>query len=97
MRRTIQILLAVAAIVLVLLVDWPQRQRQLARLTRRLRAALSQSQDDGEAAPPPAPVLPFHPHTDGATEAKLLTLPRLWLASAVLIILAAIVLRPLLP
>jgi len=97
MRRFFQILLAVAAIILVFLVDWPERQRQLSRLAQRLRAALPESQDDGEAVPAPAPVLPLHPTTNGATAAKLLTLPRLWLASAVVIILAAIALRPLLP
>ncbi len=59
-------------------------------------------------ARPPAPrSLAFHTATDlparnagrtsDASGSKLLTLPRLWLASAVVIILTAIILRPLLP
>ena len=78
-----------------LLVDWPQRKRQLARLAKTFREAFAQPYGDEEAGPLPS--LPLHVPANGATEAKLLTLPRLWLAAAVLIILTAIVLRPLLP
>ncbi len=98
MRRTIHVLLAVAAVVLALLVDWPQRKRQITRLARLLRDALSQPFGGEDAMPRTVPPLQLNNlHQDDASGSKLLTLPRLWLASAVVIILTAIILRPLLP
>lgn len=96
MRRTIHVLLAVAAVVLALLVDWPQRKRQITRLARLLQDALSQPFGGEDAMPHTVPPLQLNTLPPEASN-KLLTLPRLWLASAVVIILTAIVLRPLLP
>lgn len=98
MRRTIHVLLAAAAVVLALLVDWPQRKRQITRLARLLQEALSQPFGGDDAMPNTVPPLQLNNlHQDDAGGSKLLTLPRLWLASAVVIILTAIALRPLLP
>lgn len=97
MRRTLHVLLAVAAVVLALLVDWPQRKRQIARLAKVFQDAISQPYGDESAIPPVVPALTLDTLANGAAENKMLTLPRLWLASAVVIILTAIVLRPLLP
>ncbi len=98
MRRTIHVLLAVAAVVLALLVDWPQRKRQITRLARLLQDVFSQPLAGEDAMPHTVPPLPLNNlHQEDAGSNKLLTLPRLWLASAVVIILTAIILRPLLP
>lgn len=86
MRKTHYLLSAAALLTLALLVDWREKWPQLLVLLKRLRATLEQWRPAARETPQPFPwPVPQAPLV--ARVGQILSLPRVWIASAVLALL----------